>query len=56
MEDLYKTIAVPAEGLYKEKGSKFISFAYPVQTEEQIKGIVAIRNGGLLFRVGAARL
>ena len=41
MEDLYKTIAVPAEGLYKEKGSKFISFAYPVQTEEQIKGIVA---------------
>ena len=41
MEDFYKTIAVPAEGLYKEKGSKFISFAYPVQTEEQIKGIVA---------------
>ena len=41
MEDLYKTIAVPAEGLYKEKGSKFISFAYPVQTEEQIKCIVA---------------
>ena len=41
MEDLYKTIAVAGEGLYKEKGSKFISFAYPVQTEEQIKGIVA---------------
>lgn len=41
MEDFYKTIAVPVEGLYKEKGSKFISFAYPVQTEEQIKGIVA---------------
>lgn len=41
MEDLYKTITAPAEGLYKEKGSKFLSFAYPVQSEEQIKGIVA---------------
>ena len=41
MEDLYKTIAAPAEGLYKEKGSKFISLAYPVQPEGQIKEIVA---------------
>lgn len=41
MEDLYKTITAPAEGLYKEKGSKFLSFAYPVQSEGQIKGIVA---------------
>ena len=41
MEDLYKTIAAPAEGLYKEKGSKFISLAYPVQSEGQIKEIVA---------------
>lgn len=40
MEDLYKTIAAPAEGLYKEKGSKFISLAYPVQSEGQIKEIV----------------
>lgn len=41
MEDLYKTILVPAEGLYKEKGSKFISFAYPVQSEGRIKEIMA---------------
>ena len=41
MEDLYKTIVSPAEGLYKEKGSKFLSFAYPVQSEGQIKEIVA---------------
>lgn len=40
MEDLYRTIAAPAEGLYKEKGSKFLSFAYPVQSEGQIKEIV----------------
>lgn len=28
----YKTIAAPAEGLYKEKGSRFIAYAYPVAT------------------------
>ncbi|HOH71392.1 MAG TPA: YigZ family protein, partial [Paludibacteraceae bacterium] len=28
--DTYLTIAAPSEGIYKEKGSKFLSFAYPV--------------------------
>ncbi len=40
MEDVYKTIETPAEGLYKEKGSKFIALAYPVCTEEAVKEIV----------------
>lgn len=40
MEDLYKTIKTVAEGLYKEKGSKFIALAYPVYTEEEIKSIL----------------
>lgn len=40
MEDVYKTIEAPAEGLYKEKGSKFIALAYPVHTEEAVKEIV----------------
>ena len=40
MEDVYKTIETPAEGLYKEKGSKFIALAYPVRTEEAVKEIV----------------
>ena len=35
--DQYKTLAAPAEGIYKEKGSKFIAYAYPVSTEEEIK-------------------
>jgi uncharacterized YigZ family protein len=35
--DLYYTISKPAEGYYKEKGSKFFSFAFPVKTEEEIK-------------------
>lgn len=37
MENAYKTITNPTQGLYKEKGSKFLSFAFPVSTEEDIK-------------------
>ena len=33
----YRTIKGPAEGIYKEKGSKFLSFAYPVKSEEEVK-------------------
>ncbi len=33
----FRTISGPTEGLYKEKGSKFLAFAYPVQTEDDIK-------------------
>ncbi|HDP75787.1 MAG TPA: YigZ family protein [Bacteroidales bacterium] len=38
--DTYKTIEAPAEGIYKEKGSKFIAKAFPVKTEEQVKSII----------------
>ncbi len=41
MPDTYQTIAQPAEGLYKEKGSRFISFAYPIENEDAIKSILA---------------
>lgn len=40
MEDTYKTISKPSEGLFKEKGSKFISFAYPVTSEDEIREII----------------
>lgn len=40
MEDTYKTISKPSEGLFKDKGSKFISFAYPVTSEDEIRDIV----------------
>jgi uncharacterized YigZ family protein len=40
MADTYKTIIHPSPGLYKEKGSKFMSFAYPVKSEEEIKNIL----------------
>ncbi len=36
-DDTYKTIAAPSEGLYKEKGSKFLAFAYPVHNIDEIK-------------------
>lgn len=39
-EDTYKTIKAPAEGLYKEKGSRFIAYAYPVATTDEVKAIV----------------
>ena len=39
--DTYLTISSVSEALYKDKGSKFYAFAYPVQTVEQIKGILA---------------
>jgi uncharacterized YigZ family protein len=38
--DTYRTIAHSSEGLYKDKGSRFISFAYPVENEDQIKKIL----------------
>ncbi|WP_455497831.1 IMPACT family protein [Coprobacter sp.] len=37
MEDTYKTVARISEGLYKEKMSKFISFAVPVSTLDEVK-------------------
>ena len=33
----FRTIAEPAEGQYKEKGSRFLAFAFPVETEAEIK-------------------
>lgn len=35
--DSYKTIAAPAETTYRQLSSKFLVYAYPVETEEQIK-------------------
>lgn len=37
MEERYQTIAHSAEGLYKEKGSKFLAFAEPVSSVEEVR-------------------
>ena len=41
IKDSYKSIAGEAKGLFKDNGSRFIAHAYPVETEEQVKEIVA---------------
>ena len=39
--DEYRSIAAPSEGLFKDNGSRFIALAYPVESEESVKEIVA---------------
>ena len=39
-DDTYLTIEEKTQGLYKEKGSRFISFAFPVIKEEEVKEII----------------
>ncbi len=41
MSDTFKTIVSSAEGSYKEKGSKFLSFAFPVKNVDEINQILA---------------
>lgn len=36
MTDHYRSIAHPTEGLYKEKGSRFLSFAFPVSDVQEV--------------------
>lgn len=43
--DSYQTIANPVEGFFKDKGSKFFCFAYPVLTEGDVKEyLLALRE------------
>jgi uncharacterized YigZ family protein len=60
-KDTYKTIENFSEGLYKDKGSKFISYAFHVTDEDQVKGIVqrikkehfSARHHCYAYRLGA---
>lgn len=36
-KDTYKTLKTHSDGLYKDKGSKFIALAYPVSSEEEAR-------------------
>ncbi|MDY5969645.1 MAG: YigZ family protein [Bacteroidales bacterium] len=44
LDDTYRTLAAPVEGQYKEKGSKFLSFAFPVSTEEEAKALLCAKR------------
>jgi len=39
-EDTYLTLENVTEGLYKEKGSRFLAFGYPIDSEEEALAIV----------------
>ncbi|MBQ7510264.1 MAG: YigZ family protein [Prevotella sp.] len=40
MTDEYKTISSTSEGFYSEKRSKFLAFAHPVETVDEIKELL----------------
>lgn len=40
-EDTYQTIYAPSEGIFRDRGSKFIGYAYPVRAESEIKEILS---------------
>ena len=39
-EDTYKTIKAPIEGLFRDRGSKFLAYAYPIEHENEVKPLV----------------
>lgn len=39
-DDTYLTIQSPAEGMFKDRGSKFLAFAYPVNSENEWKSLL----------------
>lgn len=39
-DDTYKTINRISEGIFRDKGSKFIAYAYPIKSETEVKSIV----------------
>lgn len=44
-EDTYRTISKQSEGSFKDRGSKFLAFAYPIVHEKDVKPIIeALKN------------
>ena len=63
-EDTYYSISQPCEGLYKDKGSKFIAYAFPVSSDDEVKTHLAAlrkehhsaRHHCYAYRLGADKL
>lgn len=41
-DDRYKTIAGPSEGIFRDKGSKFLAYAYPIRSEDEVKNHISL--------------
>ena len=39
-DDTYRTIEHPSEGIFRDRGSKFLGYAFPIQSETEVKAIV----------------
>ena len=63
MTDEYRTIATTSEGFYSEKRSKFLAFAHHVETQDEVKDLLAqyrkkyydARHVCYAYMLGAAR-
>ena len=61
--DTYKTILSSSQGIYKEKGSRFVSYAFPVSELKEIKPIIdkirkenhEARHHGFAYMIGFER-
>ena len=40
-EDTYRTIQKPCEGIFRDRGSKFLAYAFPLNAENELKNIFA---------------
>src|SRR5258707_15148744 len=40
-EDTYRTIGKPSEGSFRDRGSKFLTFSYPLNAESELKNILS---------------
>jgi len=38
--DLYKTIVAPAEGIFRDRGSRFLAFGFPINDQDQVKPLL----------------
>ncbi len=61
--DIYRTIKQRSEGVFRDRGSKFLAFAFPVYTTDEIKKTLAelqkeyhdARHHCYAYRLGAAK-
>lgn len=63
MSDFYRTLKAPAEGVYREKMSRFLAFASPVESADEARAVIKryqnefhdARHVCWAYMIGAAR-